>query len=483
MASSIFSAVKADEMTGATSSSPGVSGLVPAPAAGDDEKYLKGDGTWGVVRSDVSTAFTDVNFSIAIADWTTVTGGFKAIIQNSAFTATSKLWYFLNADYYENAPAPFNFEVVAGGVEVTTETKPIGIVSGMFRTVESIPITDATEQVLAGTLRVVPFSIGVTDWVLGNGQYKCNKQTEHVTLSSVEFVEYSSSFRSAIRGDIEAAKTPGGGGVTFITNAKPVGILTGEIRVFDRNDGKVAIITQATELPTMRDVPFTVEVSDWAINASGKYEAVFETAYVTATSHDFVEFDESIENATDGIKVIKAEYNGEVIGLKFVSRRIPAGDISGIVTPLDNADGKIAVALQDTVMPIANGGTGANTLQGAQDALGITELRESFGFKTLWTGDVYDTNTHILADSILNYDFLLAEGIFNGDNYPIVGTSLVNVQDLYTSHGKYLWIDGGANDRSFTLIFNNDTTMHLDRRASTSDGICAIYGFKFPKLT
>lgn len=33
--------------TGATSGAAGTSGLVPAPAAGDQAKYLKGDGTWG----------------------------------------------------------------------------------------------------------------------------------------------------------------------------------------------------------------------------------------------------------------------------------------------------------------------------------------------------------------------------------------------------------------------------------------------------
>ena len=33
-------------MTGATSSAAGTSGLVPAPAAGDQDKFLKADGTW-----------------------------------------------------------------------------------------------------------------------------------------------------------------------------------------------------------------------------------------------------------------------------------------------------------------------------------------------------------------------------------------------------------------------------------------------------
>lgn len=36
-------------MNGATSSAPGTSGLVPAPSAGDNAKYLKGDGSWGAI--------------------------------------------------------------------------------------------------------------------------------------------------------------------------------------------------------------------------------------------------------------------------------------------------------------------------------------------------------------------------------------------------------------------------------------------------
>ena len=36
------------EMTGATSSAAGKSGLVPTPAAGDQEKFLKADGTWSI---------------------------------------------------------------------------------------------------------------------------------------------------------------------------------------------------------------------------------------------------------------------------------------------------------------------------------------------------------------------------------------------------------------------------------------------------
>ena len=37
-------------MTGASSSANGFEGLVPAPTAGDQDKYLKADGTWGAIN-------------------------------------------------------------------------------------------------------------------------------------------------------------------------------------------------------------------------------------------------------------------------------------------------------------------------------------------------------------------------------------------------------------------------------------------------
>lgn len=43
--------------TGATSSTAGAEGLVPAPAAGDDTKYLSGDGTWKTISASSVTVF------------------------------------------------------------------------------------------------------------------------------------------------------------------------------------------------------------------------------------------------------------------------------------------------------------------------------------------------------------------------------------------------------------------------------------------
>lgn len=46
------------DFSGATSSSAGASGLVPAPVAGDEDKALKGDGTWSVVGDVVELFIT-----------------------------------------------------------------------------------------------------------------------------------------------------------------------------------------------------------------------------------------------------------------------------------------------------------------------------------------------------------------------------------------------------------------------------------------
>lgn len=71
-------------MTGATSSAAGAAGLVPAPAAGDQGKFLKGDGTWAVVQSGPTVvqttgqSTTDVMSQKAVTD---IIGNVETILQ------------------------------------------------------------------------------------------------------------------------------------------------------------------------------------------------------------------------------------------------------------------------------------------------------------------------------------------------------------------------------------------------------------------
>jgi hypothetical protein len=62
-------------MTGATGATDGASGLVPQPIAGDENKYLKGDGTWGTLSGDIPTtlgSLDDVSISAPVNGQTIV---------------------------------------------------------------------------------------------------------------------------------------------------------------------------------------------------------------------------------------------------------------------------------------------------------------------------------------------------------------------------------------------------------------------------
>ena len=50
-----FATSDISDFVGATSSTAGEHGLVPAPQAGDEDKYLKGDGTWTEIELGRST--------------------------------------------------------------------------------------------------------------------------------------------------------------------------------------------------------------------------------------------------------------------------------------------------------------------------------------------------------------------------------------------------------------------------------------------
>lgn len=61
-----FTIYKETDMTGATGSANGVHGLVPTPSAGDQDKFLRGDGTWA---TSVSTKILRISATIAANAW------------------------------------------------------------------------------------------------------------------------------------------------------------------------------------------------------------------------------------------------------------------------------------------------------------------------------------------------------------------------------------------------------------------------------
>lgn len=122
-------AIKAmiDVMQGATASADGASGLVPKPLAGDQDKVLKGDGTWGTVAA---ASHTHGNITsdgkLSTASRAVVTDGNKAIGVSSV-TAT-ELGYLSGVtsavQTQLDAKAPAAATELADSVDVNTVTTP-----------------------------------------------------------------------------------------------------------------------------------------------------------------------------------------------------------------------------------------------------------------------------------------------------------------------------------------------------------------------
>lgn len=85
--------------TGATSSAAGAEGLVPAPAAGDNMKYLSGDGTWKTINASSVTVFYynsgDPTASTLYSDYG-MTTAVRGVDIEAAFKQSKVVVYYKN---------------------------------------------------------------------------------------------------------------------------------------------------------------------------------------------------------------------------------------------------------------------------------------------------------------------------------------------------------------------------------------------------
>lgn len=119
-------------ITGATASTAGTSGLVPAPAAGDDGKYLRGDGVWATISSG-STTFEDVAFSITTSSWTLSNGEYVAEVVESSVTATAGIDVLYDKSIRSAMTADIFAEKGSGKVVFSTNSVPAATVTGTIR--------------------------------------------------------------------------------------------------------------------------------------------------------------------------------------------------------------------------------------------------------------------------------------------------------------------------------------------------------------
>lgn len=128
-------------------------------------------------------------------------------------------------------------------------------------------------------------------------------------------------------------------------------------------------------LNSMRRVPFAIGKDDWTEVNSSTYTYEFITTYVTASSFDIGTFDNSVRSYAKGdISMEKKDGGG---GMVFTTTKRPTGTVSGSIYIWDNNDNKVPVILEDTVIPIENGGTEATSVPGILSNLGLGSANDA----------------------------------------------------------------------------------------------------------
>ena len=127
------------DMVGATASADGTRGLVPKPSAGDEDKVLKGDGTWGEVTSSSSiSTLTDV-------DLTNISDG-----QLLRYNGTSQKWENIGVD---STPTQNSTNPVSSGGVYTGLGKKQPTYSADSTAWDTAPTASSNKPVTSGGIK------------------------------------------------------------------------------------------------------------------------------------------------------------------------------------------------------------------------------------------------------------------------------------------------------------------------------------------
>ena len=211
------------DMVGATASADGTRGLVPKPLAGDENKVLKGDGTWGDSVSSIST-LTDVNL-------TNISDG-----QLLRYNGTSQKWENIGIDTTptQNSTNP----VSSGGVYTSLGGKQSTYSSDSTQW-DTTPTANSTKPVTSGGVKT-EIDKKLPTYANGNSSWDTaptNNSTKPVTSGGIynafkdEFKEVSGSTTATL--DL--------GYLISLTLSPPTGYTFFAIKSWDTTDWTVPV--------------------------------------------------------------------------------------------------------------------------------------------------------------------------------------------------------------------------------------------------
>lgn len=176
-------------------------------------------------------------------------------------------------------------------------------------------------------------------------------------------------------------------------------------------------------LNSMRRVPFAIGKDDWTEVDSSTYTYEFVTAYVTTSSFDIGTFDNSVRSYAKGdISMEKKDGGG---GMVFTTTKRPTGTVSGSIYIWDNNDNKVPVILEDTVVPIENGGTEATSVPGILSNLGLGSANDAQ--ETLDFGDaVHEDVANNVTTTSEGYVLDARQGKVLKDSVDVLSSNIEN---------------------------------------------------------
>lgn len=229
---------------------------------------------------------------------------------------------------------------------------------------------------------------------------------------------------------------------------------------------------------TMRDVPFAVAVSDWS-GSGNSWTANFLSSYITTTCKWIMTYDSNI--ATYAKAHLNAATKSGGGGITFTSTKKPTGTITGTLLVWDNDDGKLPTLIENTVTPIANGGTGQSSLAGAQSALGITALSDQItNLEELYNESVVGTYNGV---TIYRKRFSFSPGTIPQNTDTTLGTIDVvpdNIIDIQanmvvgTTGSRYFF---NCNNSLSRLWVNNSKEVHILQNINNFTTTSSIRGW------
>ena len=424
-----------DVMTGATSSAAGASGLVPAPASGDDTKYLKGDGSWGEIVADPFTGATSS------------TAGTIGMVPAPSAGDQAK---YLKAD-------------------------------GTWGTVIADPFTGATSST-AGTTGMVPApAAGDQMRVLtGGGTWEASPGAKLYTTDSLTVTNVSGSYSQTfldenIGVDMQAVKlevedesvfnanitvTPANGSVT-VACSDVSGTTTMKISLLKVIEDPTAVTSTEFTILNNRllavenvctDTPVTIAVSDWS--SSSPYTYTWESSLVTVASKIDVLLEDGSENA--GIESF--DFDRVTGGVRFTTSVLPTGNLPVTIRVVNaKIDENYSLTGANVATSVISGQTNVDGALSALDSsvsalnskiISLTATKNWRNYTSIESALTAEINNLLPSEITVAFGFVLSGGaIYSG----VAMRKDANVCRVHILVGAIITYDTSNNGTSWTV--------------------------------